>query len=97
MNYFDLMEEHIQKIRKASGVTIENDISEQHRRMARQYFEAKENQAEREKLKKEIIKELTPALAKELKKSSNKISGNPYKPRGKCGLPLCAFLYRVLP
>ena len=62
MNYFDLMEEHIQKIRKASGVTIENDISEQHRRMARQYFEArakqaeaKEKQAEREKLKKEII------------------------------------------
>ncbi len=75
MNYFDLIEEHIQKIRKASGVTIENDITEQHRRMARQYFEArakqaeaKEKQAEREKLKKEIIKELTPALAKELNK-----------------------------
>lgn len=75
MNYFDLMEEHIQKIRKASGVTIENDITEQHRKMAKQFYEerakqaeAKQKQVEREKLKKEIIKELTPTIAKELKK-----------------------------
>ncbi len=75
MNYFDLMEEHIQKIRKASGVTIENDITENHRRTAKQFYEvrakqteAKQKQAEREKLKNEIIKELTPTIAKELRK-----------------------------
>lgn len=75
MNYFDLMEEHIQKIRKASGVTIENDITEQHRRTAKRFYEsrakqaeAKAKQAEREKLKKEIINDLTPVIAKELRK-----------------------------
>lgn len=75
MNYFDLMEEHIQKIRKASGVTIENDITEQHRKMAKRFYEerarqaeAKAKQAEREKLKKEIINDLTPVIAKELRK-----------------------------
>lgn len=75
MNYFDLMEEHIQKIRKASGVTIENDITEQHRRTAKRFYEArakqaeaKQKQSEQEKLKKALEKKLSTVIEKELQK-----------------------------